>query len=96
MQDTSQNRHDSGNFEDYANRDGYDQILKGVINSNEGEGHLTGTQKRLRSAFQKYVSKEVKKEVGDDAQVLKIMRREHRDSDNSDFRRFSVISQPII
>ena len=79
--------------DDNKSTKGYDKILKKIADT-DGETSMTATQKRLRSAFRKYVKQEVNKEVNDDAQVLKIMRREHRENDNGDFRRFSVISAP--
>ena len=87
----------SGNLEETEKspKDGYSQLLKG-LNNGIDESNMTDAQKKLRSAMLKFVAKEVKKEVVDDAEVLRIMRREHKDAENSDFRRFSVISAPQI
>ena len=79
--------------DDAKSTKGYDKILEKIANT-DGDTSMTATQKRLRNAFHKYVKQEVKKEVNDDAEVLRIMRREHRENDNGDFRRFSVISAP--
>ena len=43
----------------------------------------------------KKVWTEVKREVGDDTEILNLMRKEHREKDSENFRRFSVITQPV-
>ena len=51
----------------------------------------------MRQAFLKRVYTEVKREAGDDAEVLKMMRREPHTKANEHFlRRFSHISQPAL